>query len=122
MHLSDPLVPFPVLKALSSMYCGSGLEEVNGIAPGIIHPLQAPDFILRRWPACHLLVGGLDPLLDDSCDLRTRLRREGNRGSLTVYRRLPHAFFSLRGVLPDASKAIDDALSHVADIIGEGRP
>lgn len=119
MHLSDPLVPFPVLKALSSMYCGAdSLGE--DIAPGMVHPLQAPDAILRLWPPTHLLVGGLDPLLDDSCDLRTRLRRLGVQGSLTVYRRLPHAFFALRGVLPDAVDAIDDALARVGDIIGEG--
>ena len=120
MHLSDPLVPFPILKTLSALYLGrSGQDEaLEDFPPGIVHPLQAPDAVLRQWPTTHILVGGLDPLLDDSCDLRTRLRRVGVQGSLTVYRRLPHAFFALGGVLPDANDAIEDAHSRITDILG----
>jgi acetyl esterase/lipase len=116
MHLSDPLVPFPILKTLSAIYLAG--EALGDFPPGIVHPLQAPDAVLRQWPTTHLLVGGLDPLLDDSCDFRTRLRRVGVQGSLTVYRRLPHAFFALGGILPDANDAIADAHSRITDILG----
>ena len=57
---------------------------------------------------------------DDSCDLRTRLRRAKVQGSLTVYRTLPHAWFALRGVLPDASQAVDDAFAKIGEVLAGG--
>ena len=40
------------------------------------------------------MVGGLDPLLDDSVDFNTRIRRVGVQGDLFIHRTLPHSYFS----------------------------
>jgi hypothetical protein len=39
-------------------------------------------------------VGGFDPLLDDSVDFNTRIRRLGVPGEMRIHRTLPHTFLS----------------------------
>ena len=39
-------------------------------------------------------MGGFDPLLDDSVDFNTRIRRLGVPGEMRIHRTLPHTFLS----------------------------
>ena len=67
---------------------------------------------LQRLPPTHILVGGLDPLLDDSVDFNTRIRRMGVAGELRIYRSLPHTFVSFPHwhVLPEVQAALRQSI------------
>lgn len=81
-----------------------GTYELNN--DPFIHPVYAPDSMLRHFPTTHIISGGLDPLLDDAIDFNTRLRRQGVAGELTVHRSLPHGFLYFP-MLPTATEAIE---------------
>lgn len=100
---------------------------------------------LRRYfPTTSICVGGLDPLLDDSIDFNTRLRRVGVTGSLkgkyrklvgkkltcfffnrcmvaTVFRSLPHGFFNFNW-LPMAGEGLDTARRWISYSLGIESP
>jgi acetyl esterase/lipase len=107
LHLHDPVVPVALLVQLAQADFGSG---PGGYAAGagnpLLHPALAADADLARFPPTALLCGGLDPLLDDSVDLHTRLARVGVPCELTVFRGLPHGWLNFGGV-PGAGDAID---------------
>ena len=106
LHLNDPLVPVGLLTTVADAYFPESLRGKPHENP-YISPICASDSILERFPPTHIVVGGLDPLLDDSIDFVTRLRRLKVAGSMKVYRSLPHGFFSF-DFLPLADIAIDD--------------
>jgi len=56
-------------------------------------------------------VGGYDPLLDDSVDFNTRIRRLGIPGELRIYRSLPHTFVSFPHwhLMPEVQEAMRQA-------------
>ena len=56
-------------------------------------------------------VGGYDPLLDDSVDFNTRIRRLGVPGELSIYRSLPHTFVSFPHwhLMPEVQEAMREA-------------
>ena len=88
---SDVLLPQPLLKAYAEAY-DQGNEGAWMDRDPLLSPVFAPDAALQRLPPTHILVGGLDPLLDDSVDFNTRIRRMGVAGEL----RLPLAPAHLR--------------------------
>lgn len=53
-------------------------------------------------------MGGFDPLLDDSVDFNTRIRRLGVPGELRIHRTLPHTFpsFPHWHVVPEVQHAM----------------
>jgi len=106
LHLNDPLVPVGLLTTVADAYFPECLRGVPHDNP-YVSPICASDDILRCFPPTYVVVGGLDPLLDDSIDFVTRLRRLQIPGSMKVYRSLPHGFFSF-DFLPLADEAIDD--------------
>ncbi len=106
LHLNDPLVPVGLLTTVADAYFPRPLRGVPHENP-YISPSFATDDVLRHFPPTFVVVGGLDPLLDDSIDFVTRLRRLGVPGSMKVYRSLPHGFFSF-DFLPMADQAIND--------------
>lgn len=56
-------------------------------------PALSPLFAdLSRLPATHLIVGELDPLLDDTLFLHQRLLAAGNDTAMIAYPRAPHGF------------------------------
>ena len=93
IHLADPLVPVGLLRKLAAAYCrdDGGADGSTTTSP-LLHPLLAPDACLAQFPPTNIIVGGLDPLLDDSIDFNTRLRRLGVHGELVVLRTLPHGW------------------------------
>ena len=123
---SDTLLPQPLLAACAKAYDGGAEQALFG--DPLLSPALAPDDALRRLPPTHIQVGGFDPLLDDSVDFNTRIRRLGVPGELRIHRTLPHTFFSFPVWLgiPEVQQAmatsvqwIEDALwNHAGD--GEG--
>jgi acetyl esterase/lipase len=72
---------------------------------------------LARLPSVHLIVGKLDPLLDDSHNLAARLEEAGVPRELKVYEGLNHGFIrygrlisAARGAVSDCAAALRQAL------------
>ena len=68
-------------------------------------PLLAPD--LSRLPRAMIILAQCDPLLDEGDAYRERLRAAGSSADSTMYVGMIHPFFTLSGVIPQASRAID---------------
>lgn len=89
---SDPLLPQPLVRAFATAY-DEGTEHWMERDP-LLSPVFAPDEALQQLPTTCLMAGGLDPLLDDTVDFNTRIRRMGVAGDMYIYRSLPHTFLS----------------------------
>lgn len=96
LHQNDPVLPRGILElALTSYYPSHGhsnqykLNIHDPCVPGAGRRLAA-----RKFPPTSLVVGDLDPLLDDSVDFYTRLSFLKVPSSLKIYSRalarLPH--------------------------------
>jgi len=59
-------------------------------------------------PPAHLIVGSLDPLLDDSHNLAARLKAAGVPCALTVYDGINHGFIRYGRLIATARRAIGD--------------
>ena len=77
----------PLVRWYADNLCGSLGRDARQ-APSV-SPLYAD---LRDLPPCLLTVGTLDPLLDDSLFLHSRLRAAGNRAELVVAEEAVHGF------------------------------
>jgi acetyl esterase/lipase len=66
------------------------LADLNGVAPA------------------HLIVGSLDPLLDDSNNLATKLKAAGVHCDLTIYQGINHGFIRYGRLIGTARRAIAD--------------
>jgi len=66
------------------------LAELKGVAPA------------------HLIVGNLDPLLDDSNNLAVKLKAAGVPCDLTIYQGINHGFIRYGGLIGTARRAIAD--------------
>ena len=62
-------------------------------------PVFAPDELLKKLPPTYIAAAGFDPLLDDSIDFDTRIRRAGVQGECVILRTLPHAFMNVAKML-----------------------
>ena len=63
---------------------------------------------LTGLPPAHLIVGNLDPLLDDSQHLAARLKESGVPCELTVYEGINHGFIRYGRLIKTARRAIAD--------------
>ena len=63
---------------------------------------------LAGLPPAHLIVGNLDPLLDDSHRLAARLKEAGVPHELTVYEGINHGFIRYGRLIATARRAIID--------------
>jgi acetyl esterase len=63
---------------------------------------------LAGLPPAHLIVGSLDPLLDDSHRLAARLKEAGVPCELTVYEGINHGFIRYGRLIATARRAIAD--------------
>jgi acetyl esterase len=63
---------------------------------------------LKGVPPAHLVVGSLDPLLDDSNRLATKLKEAGVPADLTIYQGLAHGFIRYGRLVRTARHAVAD--------------
>ena len=119
LHINDPLVPIRLLKELAASYVPKEYMRRHCALP-LVNPGLAPDELLEGLPSTHIVVGGLDPLLDDAIDFSTRLRRLGKSVSLSVYRNLPHGFINFDFV-PEARVAVQAIFEMCLESVGLGR-
>jgi acetyl esterase len=71
-----------------------------------ITPINAD---LQGLPPTHLIVGTLDPLLDDSKLFAEKLEDAGVRARLSIYQDMPHIFLQLSGMLDGGKKGVAEA-------------
>lgn len=64
---------------------------------------------LKGLPPAHLIVGTLDPLLDDSKLYAKKLQEAGVPATLSIYEDMPHVFVQLTAMLDGAKKAVAEA-------------
>ena len=121
---SDTLLPQPLLTAFAKAYDGNSADELNMWADPLLSPALAPDDVIRRLPLTHIQVGGFDPLLDDSVDFNTRIRRLGVPGELRIHRTLPHTFFSFPTwhTIPEVQQALSQSIQWLEDALWRARP
>jgi len=63
---------------------------------------------LAGLPPAHLIVGSLDPLLDDSNNLAAKLKAAGVPHDLTIYQGLNHGFIRYGRLIGTAQRAVSD--------------
>lgn len=61
---------------------------------------------LKGLPPAHLIVGNLDPLLDDSTKLEAKLKGAGVPSQLTIYQGINHGFIRYGRLIGTARRAI----------------
>lgn len=64
---------------------------------------------LTGLPPAHLIVGTLDPLLDDSKLFAAKLKEAGVPTTLSIYEDMPHVFAQLTAMLDGGKKAVAEA-------------
>jgi len=64
---------------------------------------------LAGLPPAHLIVGTLDPLLDDSKLYAKKLQEAGVPATLSIYEDMPHVFAQLTAMLDGGKKAVAEA-------------
>ena len=69
-------------------------------ADPLISPAATPTETLKRFPRTCILVGSIDPLLDDSVRMAEVLRKAGVDVTLRIYDGLPHGFLNLSETIP----------------------
>ena len=79
------------------------------------HPVQAEDWRvaplladLKGLPPAHLIVGSLDPLLDDSNKLAAKLKAAGVPSELMIYQGINHGFIRYSRLIRTARTAVSD--------------
>ncbi|KAJ0410014.1 hypothetical protein ATCC90586_000873 [Pythium insidiosum] len=116
LHQSDPVLPRGVLElALNSYYPhhGHSNQYKYNIHDPLVSPGLADDRLLELFPPTALVVGDLDPLLDDSVDFYTRLSYLKVPASLKIYSGLSHGFLIYGDLVPEAQRAIDETCDRV---------
>uniref|UniRef100_K3X0C1 Alpha/beta hydrolase fold-3 domain-containing protein n=1 Tax=Globisporangium ultimum (strain ATCC 200006 / CBS 805.95 / DAOM BR144) TaxID=431595 RepID=K3X0C1_GLOUD len=116
LHQSDPVLPRGILElALNSYYPhhGHSNQYKFNIHDPLVSPGLAEDGLLAKFPPTSLVVGDLDPLLDDSVDFYTRLSHLRVQSSLKIYPGLSHGFLIYGDLVPEAQKAIDESCDRV---------
>lgn len=98
-HL-DPIVTFKGISRAAGYYLdGRGPEEAPAAFPMLSD--------LGWFPACLLLVGGAEVLLDDSRNLAAKLEREGVHLDYHEYDDMVHVWTLFASFLPQAREAVD---------------
>ena len=89
------------------------------------HPEQQKDWRaapaladLSGLPSAHLIVGSLDPLLDDSRRLAARLKEAGTPCEFKVYEGLNHGFIRYGRLIAAARRAVGDCAAALSKALG----
>ena len=89
------------LRWIFETYLESPAEQSNWR----VAPLLAD---LKELPPAHLIVGSLDPLLDDSNNLAAKLKAASVPADLTIYQGLNHGFIRYGRLIRTARNAVAD--------------
>lgn len=91
------------------------------------HPQQQQDWRaapilgdLKGLPAAHLIVGSLDPLLDDSHRLAARLQEAGVSHTLKVYDGINHGFIRYGRLIGTARRALGECAAALRQGVAAG--
>ena len=97
---------------------GAGLSQTQFrwiLETYLDNPAQAEDWRvaplladLKGLPPAHLVVGSLDPLLDDSNNLAAKLKAAGVPSHLTIYQGINHGFIRYGRLIRTARNAVAD--------------
>lgn len=99
----DPLLPLSILDLCLRAYVPEG-EHPH--ANPFISPLVASSEALKALPPIAVIVGSLDPLLDDAVQFSHNLRQQGRENdTLRVIESLPHGFLNMVQVSRQAREA-----------------
>jgi len=109
LHKGDPLLPSAAGKLAKAYF----RHETDGLFNPQVSPIFASDQVLAHFPPTDIMSGGMDLLLDDAVDFHIRLRRSGVPGRFKIFRTLPHGFFGLDQLLPEAHEAKKVAVSWI---------
>lgn len=89
------------------------------------NPVQRSDWrvapitaALEGLPPAHLIVGRLDPLLDDSRNMKARLDAAGIPATLTVYDGLNHGFIRFGRLIGTARRAVGECAAALKAALG----
>lgn len=104
LFMVDAVLPMNLLSQCRSVYVPSQCDPATDPT---LSPVIAADAILAHFPPTSIVVGGLDPFLDDSVDLAHRLHANGVTCRLKVMPGLPHSFLQFAYLLPAASEAVE---------------
>lgn len=120
IHQNDPVLPRGILElALTTYYPSHGHSNQykHNIHDPCVSPGLAEDSLLKKFPPTSLVVGDLDPLLDDSVDFYTRLSYLKVPSTLKIYPGLSHGFLIYGDLVPEAQTAIDETCERVQNCI-----
>lgn len=107
---NDPVLPSGLIKTISDSYLPPG-TDMNKTDP-VASPYYASDDILRMFPPTLICESSEDPLLDDSVDFNTRLKRLGVESDLKAVHNMPHAFWGLSSAgFPEAKRVMVECSS-----------
>jgi acetyl esterase len=81
----------------------SGAVKANDVG---VAPINGK---LEGLPPAHLIVGTLDPLLDDSKLFAAALTKAGVPATLSIYQDMPHVFMQLSAMLDGGKKGVAEA-------------
>lgn len=76
---------------------------------------------LHGMPPARLIVGTLDPLLDDSKLFAAKLEEAGVRARLSIYQDMPHVFMQLSGMLDGGKKGVAEACDALKEALFPAR-
>eukprot|EP00468_Gymnochlora_sp_CCMP2014_P013448 CAMPEP_0167765820 /NCGR_PEP_ID=MMETSP0110_2-20121227/14936_1 /TAXON_ID=629695 /ORGANISM="Gymnochlora sp., Strain CCMP2014" /LENGTH=767 /DNA_ID=CAMNT_0007653649 /DNA_START=83 /DNA_END=2387 /DNA_ORIENTATION=+ len=101
LHMCDPILPIAAGNLAKAYH--SDIEDL--LLNPQVSPIFTSDAVLSHFPPTSIMPGGMDILLDDAVDFHVRLRRNGVPGHFRIFRTLPHGFWSMGDILPEARDA-----------------
>ena len=95
------ILELPAMHWFWNHYLSGGADDA--------HPYISPARgTLAGLPPAHLIVGSLDPLLDDSIIYADRLKKAGVPASLSIYEDMPHVFLQLSAMLDGGRRGVEE--------------
>lgn len=118
IFMMDPIVPMSIMNQNSDW--SKLIDDKDFQSGGVTKDscftiLDAPDEVLKKFPSTYLMVGSIDPFVDDAVDFAHRLSSNGVICKFKVYKNLPHGFLGFQTMLPKARVGIDQAAEWIQE-------
>jgi acetyl esterase len=111
VHADAPVLTSRNMRAYARLYLG----EQHGTEDFRASPIRAASH--ADLPKAFILTAEYDPLLDNGAHYRDTLAEAGVAVRYAEYEGAIHGFMSLPGVVPVASRALDDIVEFLRDIV-----